>query len=429
MQTAQTETYESQFDRKRTRGLILLFWAHVPVMLLTAYAFRSSLKEALLFTTIILAGPTLLALTRSRMLYQHIAIGIASACLSGLLIHLGRGMIEMHFHVFMMIGVLILTASPWAILSHTLVVALHHVGFFIWLPESVFNYQATWGIVILHAVFALAQTFPCMWIAHIFRRAVRTQSLLQGEAKELIEHASTRTQSVHTMIRKIAGGAQDNATAIVESNTVIKDISERSDITADTARKSNEMSAKVDNSVKAMSEDVHLLNSSMDEIQEASGNVGNIIKSIEEIAFQTNILALNAAVEAARAGEAGAGFSVVAEEVRNLAQRSSQSVSETTALIERVLNSIMESETINKRVIERIGELENCSKISKQQFSGVAQSCEEQSRAILEMKTAIESIERVSGETASSSEDANNDVSDLDKRMQKMKTMLSSLTA
>ncbi|MGB0370615.1 MAG: methyl-accepting chemotaxis protein [Opitutales bacterium] len=421
------ETYEARFDRKTSRGLIIAFWAHIPVMLLTAFFLKTSFKEAVAYGALIAAGPTLLYLMRSRSLMMQIAIGIASACMSGLLIHLGRGMIEMHFHVFLMIGVLILTASPWAVLAHTLVVAIHHVAFFIWLPESVFNYQATWGIVFLHATFALAQTFPCMWIAHLFRGAIHTQSTLQGEVHGLLEHTSDRTRSLRTMVRGVTEGTQQNASAISESNSILSEIATRSDANAEAANLSNQTSGKVDASVKAMIEDVHHLNASMEDIQEASANVGKIVKSIEEIAFQTNLLALNAAVEAARAGEAGAGFSVVAEEVRSLAQRSSQSVAETTNLIEQVRSSIGESETINRRVTDRISELESCSEQSREQFSSVAQSCTEQSAAILEIKRAIESIESVSSTTANNSDSASSDIAELDERMQQMHDLLNKI--
>src|SRR5439155_19298939 len=93
---------------------------------------------------------------------------------------------------------------------------------------------------------------------------------------------------------------------------------------------------------------------SMSAIRESSHKVAHIIKTIDEIAFQTNILALNAAVEAARAGEAGMGFAVVADEVRNLAQRSAQAARDTTALIEESIARSQEGATRLEQVAEAI---------------------------------------------------------------------------
>jgi methyl-accepting chemotaxis protein len=95
----------------------------------------------------------------------------------------------------------------------------------------------------------------------------------------------------------------------------------------------------------------------MDEIQKAAHGVSRIVKSIDEVAFQTNLLALNAAVEAARAGEAGAGFAIVAGEVRNLAQRSAQAAHETTALVGDAIERTVRGGAICAEVAGRLQEI------------------------------------------------------------------------
>ena len=94
--------------------------------------------------------------------------------------------------------------------------------------------------------------------------------------------------------------------------------------------------------------------SAINEINDTSIKISNIIKAIEDIAFQTNILALNASVEAARAGAAGKGFAVVAEEVKNLATRSAQEASNTTTLINDSLTSVNRGTRIAQETAERL---------------------------------------------------------------------------
>jgi methyl-accepting chemotaxis protein len=150
---------------------------------------------------------------------------------------------------------------------------------------------------------------------------------------------------------------------------------------------------------------------SMAEIGDASQRVSKIIKTIDEIAFQTNILALNAAVEAARAGQAGAGFAVVADEVRSLAQRAAQAARDTTGLIEESLAKSTEGSTkvalvttsiaaITTAIEELKGLVHDVSEGSRQQAQGIDQV----TQTVSQMERSTQSSAAVAEESAAASE-------------------------
>ena len=150
-----------------------------------------------------------------------------------------------------------------------------------------------------------------------------------------VERAYAAAGNVSRAGEALAEGNAQQATALSETTAALGSLSEMTRENATGAGTAKGVAADTRAAAEQGAEEITRLNGAMTAIEESSHDVGSIIKTIEEIAFQTNILALNAAVEAARAGEAGAGFAVVAEEVRNLAQRSAVAARETAGRLDR----------------------------------------------------------------------------------------------
>jgi methyl-accepting chemotaxis protein len=148
------------------------------------------------------------------------------------------------------------------------------------------------------------------------------------------------------------------------------------------------------------------MSASMDAIKASSDDVAKIIKTIDEIAFQTNILALNAAVEAARAGEAGMGFAVVAEEVRNLAQRSAQAAKETAAKIEGAISRTGQGVEISRKVAEALNEIVTKARQVDELAAEVASASNEQTQGISQLNTAVSQMDKVTQSNAASAEES-----------------------
>ena len=150
----------------------------------------------------------------------------------------------------------------------------------------------------------------------------------------------------------------------------------------------------------------------MAEISASSDETKKIIRTIEDIAFQTNILALNAAVEAARAGDAGKGFAVVADEVRNLAGKSAEAANNTTALIEGTVSAIDRGNVLVSEVAEKMGQVAAASEKVAVINGKIADASREAASAIVQVTTGVEQISTVvqnnsatAEETAAASEE------------------------
>jgi methyl-accepting chemotaxis protein len=164
-------------------------------------------------------------------------------------------------------------------------------------------------------------------------------------------------------------------------------------------------------------------------ITKSSEETGKIVKTIDEIAFQTNLLALNAAVEAARAGEAGAGFAVVANEVRNLAMRASESAKNTSNLIENTIKAVRKGNELTNATQEAFKENAEISKKIGQLVDEIATASEEQSRGIAQVNIAMVEMDKVTQSTAATAEESASAAEELNAQAEQMKSYVEELIA
>jgi methyl-accepting chemotaxis protein len=200
------------------------------------------------------------------------------------------------------------------------------------------------------------------------------------------------SDQVFTASRGAAAGASHQAGAIEEISSSLDEMASMTRQNADSAGQANEFMIQVDQIVHQANEAMTGLTASMNEISQASEETQKIIKTIDEIAFQTNLLALNAAIEAARAGEAGAGFAVVAGEVRNLAMRSAQAAQITAVLIEDTVKKITEGGALVERTNGGFREVASMVARSAELVNVITGACREQADGIAQISSAINDI-------------------------------------
>lgn len=184
---------------------------------------------------------------------------------------------------------------------------------------------------------------------------IQSLSHTMGQINEAAGQVAMEADQVSAGSQTLSQGSTEQASSIEEIAATVNEISINIRKNAEHAESANEKARQVGLEIKDSNNEMQKMVSAMDEISGSSLEIGKIIKTIEDIAFQTNILALNAAVEAARAGEAGKGFAVVADEVRNLAGKSAEASVSTAALIEKSLRAVENGTKIADRTAETLG--------------------------------------------------------------------------
>lgn len=238
--------------------------------------------------------------------------------------------------------------------------------------------------------------------------------------RQMIKNITNTLQQINTASGQVAIGAEqlasgavglsqgatEQAASVEELAATIGEISSQTTQNTANATSAEKNVYQLGEKIKKSNEQMNLLITAMQDINGTSSEIGKIIKTIEDIAFQTNILALNAAVEAARAGSVGKGFAVVADEVRNLAAKSSEAANSTTALIERSIHAVEEGSRMVDETGHSLKEVVEETEIAVKSMREIIDAAEQQAESIGQVGTGIDQISTVVQSNSSAAEES-----------------------
>ncbi len=241
------------------------------------------------------------------------------------------------------------------------------------------------------------------------------------------ERMSSASAQVLSESRSLAEGASAQAAGIEETSSSMEEMASMTKQNADSAHQANSLMKETAKVVEEANVSMNELTRSMDEITLANQETGKIIKTIDDIAFQTNLLALNAAVEAARAGEAGAGFAVVANEVRNLALRAADAAKSTAGLIEETVLKIKNGSEIVHQTNEDFGRVAQKAQQVSNGVNDIAQASSEQTQGIEQINKAVAEMDRVVQKNALSAQQSAEAAEEMNSQAKTMKEFVNDL--
>lgn len=258
-------------------------------------------------------------------------------------------------------------------------------------------------------------------IQNAMRQIIDSLNHALSQIRTTAEHVSAESEHMASGAESLSNGTVRQASAVQELSASIQEISGQVDRTSSDADDARQASADAASQLQICSQKMEALSSAMNDISKASNQIGGIIKTIEDISFQTNILALNAAVEAARAGEAGKGFAIVADEVQDLANKSSVSAQDIAELIENSMQLVRYGSSLTTDTTNAISTVVSSAQKSTELVDRIAESAQYQSQSLRQLTQGMEQIAEVVQTNASTAQESAQSAKELQQQAEELK--------